>query len=596
MRRFKSIVTSLGITAAFAASLAAQVIDAPIGQQPGDMRVLAGLAGYPAEIVDALASISGNADLLRIVADRTARGERPNFDESSSLPAAQREALRRLSDYPDLIAVAAADPELTQRLATAWHASPSEFRDRLLRVQQQSASLETAAIRGWQFLLENDPVAMGDYRDWLTRFCTEQQKAEPRYAVVRVTDRRYYYAAAPTEEFRRFLAERNAPASLRRTIDRWEELFGPAARLERLDRMQDGRAEMPRRVGEAAIDLSAAERRAMWRADGTAEDARPALGLMPVIMQPVDDMPAEARVYRAVEQHAALWHGATMTDAPTAGGDPVVRADGAAQSADEAAAARREIALSQTPDRAVAGFPAISLDENAANVQQQLDAQRAGLDEPIVYRHITDDSYRVYSPGYVAGGYYGTTYPWWRYSYDPYGHVAYPCDSPFNPYSPECLVGSPVTWYFGRPGFVGGMTYGGRCDDDRRRVGGVRVDRRDGDQRPTVYVRPQRTDRSASPDKAGPRVNTRGDTDRTPRAGGTGDDRRGIRNFIQGARDNSRTDRAAPPRVGGGNTGTRPVMNRPSNPARPAGAASNRPIGNQPQNRPPGQSAKPSKN
>ena len=137
MCRYALILTLLGLNAAFTPRSHAQVIDRPAGDEPADVRLLAGLAGYPPNIVDALASISGNPDLLRVIAQRTARGERPNFDDSSAIPAAQRDALRQLSEYPDIIAVAADDPELSQRLATAWHASPSEFRSRLLRVQDQ---------------------------------------------------------------------------------------------------------------------------------------------------------------------------------------------------------------------------------------------------------------------------------------------------------------------------------------------------------------------------------------------------------------------------------------------------------------------------
>lgn len=452
-----------------------------------DVRLLGGVAGYSNETVAAIALVAGHPELPRVIAERMARGDDPLATLPNGLSDSQRAAVARVMiDAPEAIEVLAASGPAASDLSKQYVASPVEFAARLDTIRRAQADMQTAAARGWQFLLENDPVAMGDYRDMLTRYVLEQRKAEPRYAAVRVTDRRYYYATPPSEDFRRFAASSDAPRSLLRTMERWNDLYGQAATIERLQRVLSGDA-MPHAgaLTPMVIDLSPAERSTHWRNDEAVSGIEAGLGLLPVIMQPPADMPTDARSVRHAEQMAAMWLGQDAASAIDVAGDAgaadASNAADAPRDAHAAARQARQMRIGFHEDAEFSNAPVeISLNEIDATNRDLTQSPDDAVETIVTYEPGDfggyADDFRAVTNTLILG--YGN-------AYDPhcgvyrdrgyYGHGNYDgvhrCNV-LGPCYPECLVSPPVRVNLGRPGATSSFYYGtwgsdGRdCDDD----------------------------------------------------------------------------------------------------------------------------------
>lgn len=267
-------------------------------------RLLAGLRGYSDEVVDALVRLAQHPQVLERVAqaiDADQQGELSMPDASPEL----RQAIETLRHAPELVMLAVTSPEQLERLRALWSVAPDGAAQRLRQLRAGYEQAAREAAWAWQRAVEADPVALGEYRHLLTGFCEAQREAVPDFACAGITDRRYYYACPPDEAVILYASETDLPPSLSRVLSRWRSAHGPDivdARLERTRSMAPPAVDAQRSV----YDWPTERRAAMWE---SAEDVdgRPALGLVPVILQPPADQPAAARLAWAVVEHARLW-------------------------------------------------------------------------------------------------------------------------------------------------------------------------------------------------------------------------------------------------------------------------------------------------
>jgi hypothetical protein len=267
-------------------------------------RVLAGLRGYADPVVEALAQLAEHPEVLQSAAEAVEAGREPAAEAADVTPAL-RDALKTLSQTPAALLIAATYPEELQLLHSLQSVAPEGVALRLEQLRRAYEEAGRAAAHDWQWALENDPVALGEYRDLLTQYCEAAREADAAFAYVRVTDRRYYYACPPDEALVFFAEEAGLPRSLYRVLARWWEEHAPQSVDAQVTRT---RVPGPDAVdpGDFIYDWPAAERTPLWQT-AEAGDGERTLGLVPVILQPPADQPPAARLAWAVSEHARLW-------------------------------------------------------------------------------------------------------------------------------------------------------------------------------------------------------------------------------------------------------------------------------------------------
>lgn len=267
-------------------------------------RILAGVRGYSDQVIDALVRLAPHPQVLERAADDLRPGRQPTSD-TSDLPPDLTEAIELLARTPEALMLAAMHPQEVQQLRSLRSVAPDGFALRLAQLRRGYEQADREATWAWQRALENDSVALGEYRDLLTRFCQAQREVYPDFACVHVTDRRYYYACRPTEALVFYASEVDLPPSLFRVLAVWWSEHAP----QRVDeRLISARGVVPAvvNVGGFVYDWPASRRAPMWQPTEVGEGTQ-ALGLVPVVMQPPADQPPAARLALAVAEHVRLW-------------------------------------------------------------------------------------------------------------------------------------------------------------------------------------------------------------------------------------------------------------------------------------------------
>lgn len=397
--------TKHAIAAILAAVTAAQIFGQVAGSPPAEQqsaaeisvtRVLAGVRDFTPDALRSMAVLAEHREWLEVASKAIQAGGKPDLGDPK-MPGMVKEALETFADVPELVLLLAARPNELAALREVVAEAPEGV---ALRMQQFRADYSYARREGaiaWQRMLQRDPVALGQYREYLTKFCETQQKAIPGFAVVRVTDRDYYLACPPDDAIMTFAHEASPPEALGRIMAEWWDEHGTAA----VDEIVVDRSVSPQMsmVQGAVIDLPAERRQAMWRpAEKPAMDT---LGLMPVILQPFADQPDEAKVARAVQELARVWS----------------LGDGAPEDAPRVAVAEPQPRVGAAQP-APAVMPEIPVEELA----QRADAQGpyTVLEPRYTWPGITTfglSSYRgfcytPYSP-YISGYSYINGYPYW---------------------------------------------------------------------------------------------------------------------------------------------------------------------------------------
>ncbi len=269
-------------------------------------RLAAGVRAYPASVLRALLEIADQPLLLRQLAEEPEKLAKP---EGLYPPVDERlkPALQQLQAVPELVGVAAAFPAEIAALRRMYTESPQETESRVGDLRGRYTAWMFEGARRWQEQLERDPAALSAYRDLVAQFVRDQRKQYEDFPYVEVLNHDYYLAAPPNELIWAYAEAANVPPALRDAMNRWWQQFGP----ERVDE-QVFSGNGPPAVEPGARFLAAmppVQRDSMWRMPSI--DA-----LMPVILQPLDDQPVEARLAYAVAEHARLWSGSAITQAP----------------------------------------------------------------------------------------------------------------------------------------------------------------------------------------------------------------------------------------------------------------------------------------
>ncbi len=300
------VLTALVGQAALAEQASVNVAPEPLsgggGVDSESLRILAGVREYPDPVLNALLSLSTAPEIVtKVAAD-------PNLleklDQIQPPPSSEvRAALELLRAAPDAVQIAAAGgPELARlRALFETNGSAADTQLRALRVGYMKAAGESAAA--WQRLLQSDPVAFGQYRDYVSAFCKDAIEQDANFPVVHVVQSDYYFACPPNEILMNRAQSQPPPPQLARLMDRWWSEFGPDAAEEQL-LIEPAVMASRQPVEGAVISLDPDRRRAMWAASKPGSGA---VGMAPVVMQPLLDQPNDARLAFAAYEHGRLW-------------------------------------------------------------------------------------------------------------------------------------------------------------------------------------------------------------------------------------------------------------------------------------------------
>ncbi len=342
-------------------------------------RALAGVANYPDAIRDALLTLAGDAKLFEQIARTPSLLDAPE-QIAPQPPAEMRTALDALRDAPEAVVIAASDAAATQALRAQWLADRAAFAARVDRLREGYARSERQARFAWQDALERDPVALAGYRDLLSQFVRQRAGDQPDYPRVAVLARPYYYACLPDGDVLELARSQPEFAAVLPVLERWYESFGPQRSDQRALAGAAGREAQPADRTTLLAERPAEERRSMWSESVSADDVP--LGFVPVILQPPGDQPAEARLARAIHEHARIW--GLAPDVPAAPPAPP--------------------AVAELPhDEPIGDEPAY----RRVLTQAERDSVRRVLEEPYVYDEVYDsglDDYVYVGPGFYYTG------------------------------------------------------------------------------------------------------------------------------------------------------------------------------------------------
>jgi hypothetical protein len=382
-------------------------------QAQRDVLIRAGLRGYPQDVAAALAVLADHPAWLERQEKRL-RDNQPLDLSDSAMPLAVRDALSRLERAPEALLIAADHP---QALAALRGGSPAEAQ----RLHAAYEHMRRAGMSEWRDMIRENREAFDAYRELWTQICREQLRSQPDFACIAVTDPDYYFAVVPDEGLMQIASTGNTPAALCTVLDRWWSVHSPARADERvitgsLDERRFGNEQA------SIIDMSGTSRARMWRAAPRGEMGE-ALGLVPVIAQPFEDQPDDARLAVAIALHARTW---SSLEAPRA----VAAAQDEAEDFDDEASA--SFADAPPPD-AQAFDPAtqsVRLDEIDPQGHDVVIRDIGADDDAEVLEEIYDDGLEIAAePQIIAPAYYGPayvpTYPVYYPSYSTFSFGAY---------------------------------------------------------------------------------------------------------------------------------------------------------------------------
>lgn len=273
-------------------------------------RVAAAVRGYHPDILRALLALADKPDVLEQLAQQpelTAHPERIDPPVADDL----RNHIRALQSAPEIALLAAAMPEQLATLQALDRESPGGLPALTIGLDLKYTRANKQAVAGWQQLLEASPAAADAYRELLTRFTRAQIEQYAAFPHVEVLDAKYYQAAPPIELIMAYAESQELPAALADVLERWWGAYAP----EQIDAHVLQRAPLAAAPADASLAAApVGERRDMWRTAGAG--GTDAVGLMPVIMQPQGDQPADALLAYAVNEHARLWAPPAAEGAP----------------------------------------------------------------------------------------------------------------------------------------------------------------------------------------------------------------------------------------------------------------------------------------
>jgi len=276
------------------------------------MRLAAGVREYPARVLRALLQLADDPLVLRQLADEPELLEGP---ESISPPvrAEKLAAIRELKAMPAIVAVAADHPEELRALRELYTEVPAETEESILRLRVAYDNAGLGAAVAWQEALEADPVALRDYCELVALFCKARREVYEGFPCVQVLKREYYGACPPNEAIIFYAMENGTSATAMRVIESWWATHAPDEVDARILDGDEAPADFQIRPGVVAM-MSPEERASMWKPIDAGHGGLE--NLVPVIMQPPADQPAEALYARAVAEHARLWTPETPVESP----------------------------------------------------------------------------------------------------------------------------------------------------------------------------------------------------------------------------------------------------------------------------------------
>ena len=281
------------------------------GSDVSPSRLAAGVRAYPAGVLRALLAIADEPLLLRQLAEDPAALD----DPGKIYPPVSSEiqgALRQLQQVPELLTVASFYPSELAALRQLYSEAPEGMEARIAELSAGYRAAWVSGARNWQTLLGRERGPLEAYRELLTRFCREQIQEYPDFPCVEVTRYEYYYACPPNEIVMAYARERGVPAELDSMLQQWWRDYAPDVVDDRV-LVTRGMVAVER-GGKTVASMSPDRRLSMWRlASGSVDESA---ALVPVIMQPLDDQPLEARLAYAVAEHARLWMGPVPLDEP----------------------------------------------------------------------------------------------------------------------------------------------------------------------------------------------------------------------------------------------------------------------------------------
>lgn len=276
---------------------------------------LAGIRDYPLDVTEALIVAGKHPEQVDAIAEQIAGGKVARL-ETEGITAQLQEALTTLERWPETILIAADAPAELSALRQEWESDRNRLVERLEALRGGYAVEEARAATRWQGFLEQDSTLVTAYGQLLTRFCAAQREQDPEFPFVYVRDSAYYLAAPPDEALMAFAADRGVAGGLRQVLDGWWADHAPARRDARVFALD---APPMRDIADAELIVQwpAARRSAMWAAS---DEVAASVGMMPILLQPKSDQPAEARAVAAILEHARLW----LPVEPVAADRPVV--------------------------------------------------------------------------------------------------------------------------------------------------------------------------------------------------------------------------------------------------------------------------------
>lgn len=270
---------------------------------PSPTRLAAGVREYPARVLRALLTLAEHPLVVRQLAEEPELLDSP---EKIYPPVSNKlgAAVKELQNWPSVVAIAAAHPTALQALRRLYEDAPEGVELRILQLREGFERSAVAAAGAWQKALETDPVAFGEYRDLLTKYCNARRAQQENFPYVHAAGGEYYYACPPDAALMSFAAQ-NAPSpSLGALLESWWIGHGPSARDAKVLTSNAKPVDIPIDPRWIAA-LPAEKRAALWKPP--APDVNASLGLVPVIMQPLADQPADARREFALVEHDRLW-------------------------------------------------------------------------------------------------------------------------------------------------------------------------------------------------------------------------------------------------------------------------------------------------
>lgn len=287
------------------------VNDAPLPAS----RLLAAVREYPPDALQALIRVMREPEIARQIASDATLLDHPHRIHSH-LDADLRAAIETLRGTPGALAVVAANPDAAEDLAGLYAEAPEGVLRRLSQIRDAYRAAESAAAADWQRRIESRSGALAKYGELVTAFCREQLRTNRNFRVAAVRRVEYYAACPPSPAVMAWFEDNRAQfAELDGLLSQWWR--SQASNLLD-DRAQSIDASFTAALGHLAAAPRAA-RADMWRAS-VGEPAESAL--VPIIMQPPDDQPREARLARAVAEHARLWARPPIPRSDQQGRDP----------------------------------------------------------------------------------------------------------------------------------------------------------------------------------------------------------------------------------------------------------------------------------